>query len=134
VDESGIRDRPSPDTVDVHGLPWTTSQGLLIAEARPLGIDAADFGFASRVAWWIGYSVSTLVLGLLLLLLAPALDPAIVRVMRERMGGAIGFGVAVFFLPPVMAVLFLVVIVAIPLGLFLMLALALALTRSAGGS
>lgn len=90
--------------------------------------DAADFGFASRVAWWIGYSVSTLVLGLLLLLLAPALDPAIVRGARERMGGAIGFGVVLFFLLPIVAVLFLVVIVAIPLGLFLLLALALLYT------
>jgi len=90
--------------------------------------DAADFGFASRVAWWIGYSVSTLVLGLLLLLIMPTLDTAIVRGMRERMGGAIGFGVLLFFLLPIVAVLFLVVIVAIPLGLFLLLALALLYT------
>jgi hypothetical protein len=90
--------------------------------------DAADIGFASRLAWWIGYSVSTLVLGLLLLMIMPTLDPAIVRAMRERMGGAIGFGVMVFFLLPIVAVLFLVVIVAIPLGLFLLLALALLYT------
>jgi hypothetical protein len=90
--------------------------------------DAEDFGFASRIVWWIGYSVSTLVLGLLLLLLAPALDPAIVRAARERTGAAIGLGVAVFFLLPLVAVLFLVIIVAIPLGLFLLLALALLYT------
>lgn len=88
----------------------------------------AEFGFASRIAWWIGYSVSTLVLGLLLLLLAPALDLAIVRAARERTGAAIGLGLAVFFLLPVVAVLFLVVVVAIPLGLFLLLALALLYT------
>ena len=29
--------------------------------------DAAAFGVASRIAWWLGYTVSTLVLGLLLL-------------------------------------------------------------------
>jgi hypothetical protein len=90
--------------------------------------DAADIGFGSRLVWWIGYSVSTLVLGLLLLLIMPALDSAIVRAMRERMGGAIGFGVLLFFLLPIVAVLFLVVIVAIPLGLFLLLALALLYT------
>jgi cytoskeletal protein CcmA (bactofilin family) len=90
--------------------------------------NTGDLGLASRVIWWIGYSVSTLVLGLLLLLLAPALDPAIVRASRERVGGAIGFGVALFFLLPIVAVLFLVVIVAIPLGLFLLLALALLYT------
>jgi hypothetical protein len=90
--------------------------------------NAGVVGAASRIAWWIGYSVSTLVLGLLLLLFAPALDPAIVRAVRERMGGAIGFGVLVFFLLPVVAVLFLAVVVAIPLGVFLLLALALLYT------
>ncbi len=90
--------------------------------------DAGDIGFASRIAWWIGYSVSTLVLGLLLLLIAPALDGAIVRAFRERTGASIGLGVAVFFLLPLVAVLFLVVVVAIPLGLFLLLALALLYT------
>jgi hypothetical protein len=87
-----------------------------------------DIGLASRVAWWIGYSISTLVLGLLLLLLAPALDPAIMRVAGERIGSAIGFGVGVFFLLPIVAVLFLVTVVAIPLGLFLLLALGLLYT------
>src|SRR2546425_8272526 len=41
--------------------------------------NAGEITAASRIAWWIGYSVSTLVLGLLLLLFAPALDGAIVR-------------------------------------------------------
>jgi hypothetical protein len=90
--------------------------------------DAADFGFASRLAWWIGYSASTLLLGLLLLLLAPGVDAALARVARERTGAAIGLGVAAFFLLPAVAVLFLVIVVAIPLGLFLLLALALLYT------
>jgi cytoskeletal protein CcmA (bactofilin family) len=90
--------------------------------------NAGVVGFASRVAWWIGYSVSTLVLGLLLLLFAPALDVAIVRAARERMGASIGFGVAVFFLLPIVAILFLAIVVAIPLGLFMLLALGLLYT------
>ncbi len=90
--------------------------------------DAEDIGFASRIVWWIGYSVSTLVLGLLLLLIAPALDGAIDRTSRERTGASIGLGAAVFFLLPLVAILFLVVVVAIPLGLFLLLALALLYT------
>ena len=87
--------------------------------------NAGELGFASRVAWWIGYSVSTLVLGLLLLSFGPALDGAIVRATRERLGASIGFGAAVFFLSPVVAALFLVAVITIPLGLFLLLALAL---------
>jgi hypothetical protein len=90
--------------------------------------NAGAIGVASRIAWWVGYSVSTLVLGLLLLLFAPALDGAIVRARRERMGASIGFGVMVFFLFPIVAVLFLTIVVAIPLGLFMLLALALLYT------
>jgi hypothetical protein len=90
--------------------------------------DLQGFGFASRIIWWIGYSASTLVLGLLLLLMFPALDASAVRVWRERAGQAIGMGVAAFFVLPVAAVIFLVTIVGIPLGLFLLLALALLYT------
>ena len=90
--------------------------------------DAGAVGVASRFAWWLGYTVSTLVLGLLLLLVAPGLDAAIVRSVRERMGGSIGFGALVFFLLPVLAVALLVIVVAIPLGLFTLLALGLLYT------
>jgi cytoskeletal protein CcmA (bactofilin family) len=90
--------------------------------------DAGDIGFASRVGWGGGCAISTHRLGLLLLLIAPALDGAIDRTSRERTGASIGLGVAVFFLLPLVAVLFLVVVVAIPLGVFLLLALALLYT------
>jgi hypothetical protein len=90
--------------------------------------DAGAIGVASRFAWWLGYSISTLVLGLLLLLFAPRADTAIVRAMRERTGASIGFGALVFFLLPVVAVLMLVIIVALPLGLFMLLALGLLYT------
>ena len=87
--------------------------------------DAGAVGVASRIAWWFGYSISTLVLGLLLLLFAPGLDGAIIRAVRERMGASIGFGALVFFLLPIVAVLLLVIVVALPLGLFVLLALGL---------
>lgn len=90
--------------------------------------DFEDLGLAGRIAWWIGYSVSTLILGLLLFLFAPALDGSIVDAVRRRTGAAIGFGVAVFFLVPIAAVLLLVTIVGIPLGLFVLFALALLYT------
>jgi cytoskeletal protein CcmA (bactofilin family) len=90
--------------------------------------DAPAFGVASRLVWWVGYSASTLFLGLLLLLLFPALDGAAVRVWRDRAGEAVGFGAAVFFLLPVAALIFLLTIVGIPLGLFLVFGLALVYT------
>ena len=78
--------------------------------------------------WWFGYTISTLVLGLALLLFAPGLDAPLTDVFRRRMGGSFGFGAAIFFLLPIAAVLLLVVVVTIPLGLFLLLALALLYT------
>lgn len=88
-------------------------------------LDAGRLGLASRIAWWIGYSVSTLLLGLALLALAPGLDHAIAGVVWTRLGASVGLGAVAFFMLPLVAVLLLAIVVAIPLGLFLLLALAL---------
>jgi hypothetical protein len=90
--------------------------------------DAGAVGIASRFAWWLGYSISTLLLGLFLVLVAPGLDVATVRAVRERIGASIGFGALVFFLLPIVAVVLIAVIVALPLGLFMLLGLALLYT------
>ena len=85
-----------------------------------------DATFIGRLAWWLAFTVSTLVLGMALLLLAsPGLDAVSIRALRDRLGGTIGFGLLVFVLLPVVAVVLLVTIVGIPLGIFLVLALAL---------
>jgi hypothetical protein len=94
----------------------------------PTRFDFEDVWFPGRIAWWIGYTVSTLALGLLLLLFAPRIDGAIVGAFRNRRGASIGFGIALFFLIPIAAVVLLVTIVGIPLGLFMLLALALLYT------
>jgi cytoskeletal protein CcmA (bactofilin family) len=91
-------------------------------------VDAGAIGFASRIAWWIGYSVSTLILGVVLLLLAPGLDGALTRVGRTKLGASIGFGALAFFGVPIVSGLLLVTVVGIPLGLFFLLALALIYT------
>lgn len=91
-------------------------------------IDFGEIGFASRIAWWVGYSVSTLILGLFLLLVAPGLDTAVVRVARSRFGASAGFGALFFFVLPIAAVILLVTIVGIPLGLFVLLAFGLVYT------
>jgi hypothetical protein len=84
-----------------------------------------DITFAGRLAWWLAYTISTLVLGLVLLLLAPRIDITSVRALRDRLGATIGFGLLVFFLPPIVAGLLLATIVGVPLGLALLSALAL---------
>ena len=85
-------------------------------------------GFAGRFVWWLGYTVSVLILGLLLLAFAPHLDEAVVETIRARLGSSIGWGVALFFLLPIVAVFLLVTVVGIPLGLFVLFALALIYT------
>lgn len=86
--------------------------------------DVEMVGFAGRFLWWIGYSVSVLILGILLLTFAPRLFPAVRDAVRERLGSSIGWGVGLFFLLPIGSVVLLITVVGIPLGLFLLLALA----------
>ncbi|HET9672750.1 MAG TPA: polymer-forming cytoskeletal protein [Actinomycetota bacterium] len=84
--------------------------------------------FAGRFVWWLGYSVSVLILGLLLLAFAPRLDVAILDAIRARLGATIGWGVAMFFLIPIVAGILLFTVVGTPLGLFVLLGLALIYT------
>ena len=86
--------------------------------------DVDMVGFAGRFVWWIGYSISAVILGLLLLAFAPQLFPAVRDIVRERLGSSIGWGFGLFFLLPIGSVILLVTVVGIPLGLFLLLALA----------
>jgi hypothetical protein len=109
----------------------TIEEGAIVEgdiEDLPTRWDYWDITFVGRLIWWLGYTVSTLVLGLVLLVLARGLDPAAIRALRERMGGTFGFGILWFVLLPILAVLLFVTFVGIPLGLFLLLALGLIYT------
>jgi hypothetical protein len=85
-----------------------------------------DFGswFASRLAWWVVFSVSVLIFGLLLLAFAPRLFPAVRDAAVTGVGSSIGWGFGLFFLLPIGSVLLLITVVGIPLGVFTLLALA----------
>jgi hypothetical protein len=99
-----------------------TIRGAQKSVATEFNID--EIGFGGRVVWWIGYSVSVLILGLLLLAFAPQLFQAVRDTVRARLGASIGWGLGLFFLLPIGSVLLLVTVVGIPLGLSLLLALA----------
>jgi hypothetical protein len=83
------------------------------------------FGWAGRLAWWLAVSVSTLVVGLVLLWLVGAGTGRILEAGRTQIGPAIGWGLLVFFGLPILAVIALVTVVGIPLGLGLLAALGL---------
>jgi cytoskeletal protein CcmA (bactofilin family) len=87
--------------------------------------DAADFpwGAVGAVAWWVMVTASTLVLGLILVALAPRAADAVVAAARERLGLSLAWGAGLFVTVPILAVIALASLVGIPLGVGLLLAL-----------
>jgi cytoskeletal protein CcmA (bactofilin family) len=80
-------------------------------------------GFIGAAALWIAVSISALVLGLLLLWLAPRALEAAFAAVSTSPGATIGWGLLLFFGLPILAVIALVTLVGIPLGVALLLAL-----------
>jgi hypothetical protein len=93
------------------------------------------FGWAGKLAWWLAVSVSTLVVGLVLVWLVGPGAARILEAGRTRVGPSIGLGLLLFFGLPLLAVIALVTVVGIPLGIGLLAALLLiyALGYSASG-
>jgi hypothetical protein len=83
---------------------------------------ASGWGWVSYIGWWLAVSVSTLIVGGLLVLPAPAALYAAERTVRERLGYTDAWGVAIAIGVPVLAVLELVSLVGIPFGVALLLA------------
>jgi len=75
-----------------------------------------------RFASWLAVSVSTLLLGLLLVLLAPRALDSVAGVARSSVGRSAGWGLALAVGVPVFVVLLLASLVALPLGLVTLLA------------
>jgi cytoskeletal protein CcmA (bactofilin family) len=92
-------------------------------------VDSVDIGtgvgLLGRFVVWLAMTASLLVLGLLLLLFAPRAADAVALAARERTGAAVGWGIGLFLLLPIAAIVALVTIVGIPLGLGILLALGL---------
>ena len=87
-------------------------------------IDVTDVGFASRIAWWIAYTVSALVLGLILCCSRPGSTSASPTPLATAWAPPSGSARWPSSPCPIVAVLLLVTVVGIPLGIFLMLAFA----------
>ncbi len=75
--------------------------------------------------WWLAVTVSALLIGLLLLALAPRAMAASQAVAREEPGPSIGWGLLIAVGLPVVSVAVLFTVLGIPLGLVGLLSLAL---------
>jgi Polymer-forming cytoskeletal len=80
---------------------------------------------AILAAIWLTVAVSLLILGLLLLWLAPRGADAVIAAGRNAVGSSIGWGLAVVFGLPLIAVVAMATVVGLPLGLGLLFALGL---------
>lgn len=78
-----------------------------------------------QVLSWVAVSVSTLALGVLLVIFAPRAADAAVRTVRTQLGTAVGWAAAVAIGMPVVAVIAILTVVGIPFGVGLLLAFAL---------
>jgi hypothetical protein len=80
------------------------------------------WGWVSSLAWWLAVSVSTPLVGVLLVWLAPGALYAAERAVREHVGATIASGLGIAIGAPLLAVLALVTLVGIPFGIALLLA------------
>jgi hypothetical protein len=91
------------------------------------GVDFSKFNQAawvSRYVWWFGVTVSTLLLGLLVLAFPERAQEAL-RTAAGRTWPSIGWGLIWFIALPIAAVILCVTIVGLPLGLAVLFALGL---------
>src|SRR5215216_3132725 len=110
-----------------QNAPVVASGATIGGETRRVqtNLNWEGFGWVGRLAWWLAVSVSTLVVGLLLLWLVGRGAAWILEAGRTQIGTAIGWGLLVFFGLPILAVIALVTLVGIPLGLGILAALGL---------
>jgi len=112
------------------GIRWASDKPVVAPGAQVSGgIEKLDWKGNSNplipaAAWWLAMSISTLVLGLLLLWLAPRAAETTAALMRDGgWGPALGVGFVVLIGLPLLALLALVTVVGIPFAIGLLLAL-----------
>ena len=133
-----IRGTVEGDVVAVSGLATLGRRGriggdLVYADETPVqtpgsqvagDVEKFEIGDASvfaAIGAWIAITLSMLLLGLVLLLIAPRAGDAVARTGRERTLVSALVGLLAFFLLPVIAIGLCVTIIGLPLGIVLLL-------------
>lgn len=79
-----------------------------------------DASILGAIGFWIGFTLSLLVLGLVLLALAPRAADAIARTAKAKTLVAVLVGLVAFFLIPIVAIAACVTLIGLPLGIVLL--------------
>lgn len=96
-----------------------------IRQTRTFSVNVGQLTAVGRILIWLATSVSSFLLGLLLVLFVPKAMDATARTATERLGSSIGFGFLMLFGLPIVAFVAIGVLLGIPLGLGILLALGL---------
>ena len=120
----GRRARVGGDLTYVDNKPQVTRGARVAGETKKYDTDklTGPLGIAA-IGFWLAVGISALVLGLLLLLLAPRAADAVARTVKRRWAVSIGVGLLAFILLPVLGVLACVSILGLPFGIGLLMAL-----------
>ncbi len=109
----------------------TVSPGAVVGGKVERFTNTSSFSlstFEFALGFWVITSVSLLLAGLLLLLLAPRAADAVVRTARSGAGASVVSGIVVLIGFPILAVVLLVTVVGTPLGVGMLLVYAPLLT------
>jgi len=101
--------------------PAATVSGTVEEEDWSGSIDFLPF--IGALVFWLAVTVSSAVLGILLLLLAPRAAAAVFERARERIGTTIAIGIAIFIVLPLAVFLAAITLVGLPLAIAIGLAL-----------
>ena len=104
--------------------PQVDAGATVEGETRTVRFSFRALGVLFWLLFWVAVTVSLLLLGIVLLALAPAALAASSGVARDQPGPAIGWGLLVAVGLPVVSVLVMFSVVGIPLGLLGLLSLA----------
>ena len=101
----------------------TATVGGQLRRTSRLNFDIGEFAVVSRILVWLATSVSSFLLGLLLILSVPRAADVAARTATERFGRSIWIGFLTLIGVPLAAFVAIAILLGIPLGLGLLLAL-----------
>jgi hypothetical protein len=117
----GRRGRVAGDLVYGDDKPVQAPGSRVAGDVKKFKIGDASILGAIAIPLWLGFTISLLLLGLVLLLLAPRAGEAVARTGKAKPLIAALVGLVSFFLLPVIAIAACVTVIGLPLGIVLLL-------------